>query len=301
MNYRQMIDDYLSGNMSAAEKAALENRLNADPQLKGEFDLQKNIVSSIKETRRTDLKSRLNNIRIPWYHYIPGSLKIAASVSILTVSTLSAYFYVEQVNNRDNRLSLNNDAVNELHETVKVIPKKPTVSILEENVNESTTKIEKKHPEIITRKTGPENKQEKTQSGIQIPDNKALIPQISVPDVSNEFEKDGDLDLSDGTDKSLKNLNPVNTHVSSNLDVKTIKNKKYNFHYKLSDGNLTLYGNFDENPYEILEINSNEGRRFYLNYMDHYYRLEITSQIRELSPVTDQNLINELNIVKDNK
>jgi len=90
-DYRQLIDDYLSGNISVQNKAVVEHKIATDPEFRSEFDLQKNVINAIRESRRLELKNRLDNIHVHWYHSIPQSWKIAASVSVATLTTISAF------------------------------------------------------------------------------------------------------------------------------------------------------------------------------------------------------------------
>jgi mono/diheme cytochrome c family protein len=47
--YTELIDDYLSGNLSEAEKAEFENRLQNEAELKEEFELQKLVLLGIRD------------------------------------------------------------------------------------------------------------------------------------------------------------------------------------------------------------------------------------------------------------
>ena len=45
------------------------------------------------------------------------------------------------------------------------------------------------------------------------------------------------------------------------------------FHYQYYQGKLYLYGDFRENPYEILELNSANGKRLFIYYNNVYYNI----------------------------
>ena len=101
--------------------------------------------------------------------------------------------------------------------------------------------------------------------------------------------------------EEMKTFEPV-TSSSSVLDMTTIDDKKHKFHYTLSNGNLSLFGNFKDSPYEIMELNSSRGVQMFLFYKTKYYSLKKnTTKISPLEPVTESTLITELDILRVNK
>ncbi len=93
----------------------------------------------------------------------------------------------------------------------------------------------------------------------------------------------------------------VGSNEHTPIDVKTINKKSEEIKYKYFDGKLFLYGDFKEEPYEILEINSKTAREIYLYHGRAYYQIEVTDGVKELKPITSQKLINELTIIRNNK
>ena len=125
--------------------------------------------------------------------------------------------------------------------------------------------------------------------------------EVIVPEVIDNFDAEDDMEIDNISEGDIKSLNPVKKDIHSSVEVESIIHKKYNFHYKFSGGMLTLYGNFEDVPYEILEINSTEGKRFFLNYKDNFYNIIQTTDIMQLERVTNEALLSELAIVKENK
>ncbi len=310
-NYRQLIDDFLSGRISERDKASLEERLNKDPGLKNEFELQKGIINSIRDSRKMELKQRLDHINVHWYHSIPSALKIAAAVSLIAVTSLSAYFYIDSRNETPDRIDLSEQGNVEWNiAEEEMIPEKPTGGEAEEKPSQQediSLGEEKKTiaDDRASTSDTPETETEETAYGKDQAESQSLTEamdiDVYVPEDMEEFEGIDDVDMDEATNDNLNNISGVSEDMSSKLEVKTLQHKKYNFHYALSEGILTLYGNFEDIPYEILEINSSEGKRVYLNYKSNFYRLSSTSSITELKPVTDETLINELKIVNENK
>jgi hypothetical protein len=70
--------------------------------------------------------------------------------------------------------------------------------------------------------------------------------------------------------------------------------KKHTFHYQFSEGKLLLYGPFDKNLYEILEIHG-EGHAVFLFYRENYFLLdENQSAITKLEAIRDGELLRKL-------
>ncbi len=303
--YWQLIDDYLSGKITDKNRILVDNKLTTDPEFKNEFELQKNIVNAIKDSRRSELKTRLENIKIHWYNTIPANWKIAASVTAVTIATIGAYFYFDNQSDQKSQLEMESIDSIEITTDVNEIPQKPTV-IISELPEEGLEEDSNKPPETTVKKaeepkvTAKNNRIEETVDEQMVPETNGDI-EVIVPDLVDDFEAGEDLNMKDVTDSNINKISPVREDFYSNTEVKTLMHKKYNFHYQLSEGLLTLYGNFEDIPYEILEINSLEGKRLFLNYKNNYYMLLSTGSITALTPVTDTTLINELNIVKENK
>jgi hypothetical protein len=310
LNYQQLIDDYLSGNITIQDKAVVEHKLATDPGFRNEFDLQKNVINAIRNTRRLELKSRMENIQVHWYHSIPQSWKIAATVSVATLTTISAYFYFNPDILTGVKTDLESAAPVETIVEENNIPQKPSVEIesVPEIIPDTAIEPAEKPAERIS-----DNPTARAEETVKTPvvaaehEAESSVPETShdievvVPDMEDDLADAPDLNMDELSSDNLNKLNPVREDLYSTTEVKTIRHKKYNFHYELRDGMLTLYGNFEEIPYEILEINSADGKRLFLNYRNNYYMLTNTYEIAPLNPVTDTTLIKELDIVKDNK
>lgn len=61
--FLELMDQYIDGTMSSAEKYEFEQMINNDPSLKADFDLHKSIRSGIKKIARLDLKDELDQIK----------------------------------------------------------------------------------------------------------------------------------------------------------------------------------------------------------------------------------------------
>jgi hypothetical protein len=196
-----------------------------------------------------------------------------------------------------NRIDLaqNEFLIEEFNNEVADIPEKP-FTIEDEEIEKSKTTENTEPPketvaqEIVTQETTD-----------PVVSNSDRSVDVIVPDVIEDFEEVDNMELEDVSNGNINTMTPSREDLHSSVEINTVLHKKYNFHYNFSHGTLTLYGNFEDVPYEILEINSASGKSFYLNYKDNFYNIINTNNIIPLQPVTNESLINELKIVKGNK
>jgi hypothetical protein len=290
--YRNLLDGFFEGTLSSSEETTLMKRLATDGELKSEFEFQNDIITTIKETRKLELKNRLDNIPIKWYHNISNGWKVAATATVITVSTLTAYYFIDSQIDISNRIDLaQNEIILDLYDSEsRDIPQKPVAEAPEETYNTQASNhdpiIEPKNEDLVIEKV--EKRTGNTVDGL-------------VPDVIEDFEEVDNIDLENVTPGDINTMSPSREDLHSSVEIISVIDKRYNFHYNFNKGTLTLYGNFEDVPYEILEINSASGKRFYLNYKDNFYHIINTHNITPLEPVTNKSLINELKIVKENK
>ncbi len=295
--YQNLLDGFFEGTLSSSEESTLMNRLATDTDLKGEFEFQKDIISTIKETRKLELKNRLDNINIKWYNNISNGWKVAATATIITVSALTAYYFIDMQEEFGNRIDLAQDELlmEEFNNEVTDIPQKPSKFKGEDIERSKTTESTEPKKEIVVQEIVA---QETTDPVVS---NSDRTMDVIVPDVIEDFEEVDNMELEDVSNGNINTMTPSREDLHSSVEINTVLHKKYNFHYNFSHGTLTLYGNFEDVPYEILEINSASGKSFYLNYKDSFYNIINTNNIIPLQPVTNESLINELKIVKRNK
>ena len=296
-DYNKLIEDYLSGRLSESDRIGLENRIAIDPDLRSEFELQKNILTVIRDSRKAELKASLSSVHIPWYHMIPMGLKIATSVSLLTLAGLSTYYFIGRSSEKPG-VATQAQILKPAGKSVKpaeVKPSQETFRTEENKVAQSSSARERRKQKMGI----PKTKEIKPAEG-EVSD----IPPVHVPvPVMNDSAGNAgskpmafsELERS-GNPASVSTLEPKLNGVNIR------KTKDYNFDYSFIEGSLTLYGDFSACPYKILEINSSSRHEFFLLYNSLYYSLkQDTKGILPLEPITDNGLINQLNILKDNK
>src|SRR5690554_3989747 len=172
-NYIEQIEQYLEGTMSGAELETFERLLDNDPALQSEFQLQQDIISAIKETRKAELKARLDNVNVSAYNGGISGAKIILAGALTAAIGLGIYFYTQDEAVVADKIDLTQEEmITSEEETVFVQPeimptpsidanktdeivahnvikdKEATVSLQEDDKNEAVTTISKTNPPL---------------------------------------------------------------------------------------------------------------------------------------------------------
>ncbi|MEQ6166438.1 hypothetical protein AAOE16_04535 [Ekhidna sp. MALMAid0563] len=296
----EQIDKYHSGRMSESEMASFEKQLESDPALKAESDLQSDIVGGLKEYRKLELKARLDAINVgpTWMEFMGQSALMKSMGGVIVASLIGTgiYLYGEQDEQVESGATVTINAP--VAESIEYIWELGQ----EEHDNSTNTTLEK--PEIANEpamETNPEVQvadQSAREEQVVINEDKEVFkPSFEAPDVTN-VEEDSKFQ-SAGLDELPETTNA--TASEDPIDVETENNRSKTIKYKYYDGKLFLSGDFDKSTYEILEINSASGRRIYVYYIDTYYKVGTTDRLTELPAVKDQDVIKELELLRENK
>jgi hypothetical protein len=264
----ELLDDYLTNRMGEQDRSAFEQQLQADPDLQNEYALQQRLIKGIRDARVSQLKSMLNQVPVPANN--TGSALASKIIfgAVLTMMVVATAWYLT----RDQVQPVQQKTSSEQN----VTPQEPVLPAEEPVVQQEATKDES----IVAKKQVIESDKNQTSAGtehskpslarkpdpLEAPADKRPEPSgVAVPTVSSlAVETDGD-------------------------------NKRYSFHYQFSEGKLLLYGPFDENLYQIIELPTDSGRAAHLFYKDQYYSLNLAdSSIRPLQPVSDPALLQRL-------
>lgn len=260
----EKIDDYLANRLSDSEKVTFENQLEGDPSLKEEFTFQKGVLKGVQQARIAELKQMLNQVPVGSAGLSAG--QIAATVISTGVVLFSLYYF------------LGNDQPQSVEPTAEpeliIAPTEPRNQVPDTSVPviESPTKNEPKDKEEPTRESKASSPVKK--------------PAIHVVDPSDEFK----------AAEEPTGVTPLRTPIaSSKLEVITdSSDKKHSFHYQFKQGKLQLFGPFENNLYEILEIHG-DSHAVFLYYKENYYLLdESQNAITPLAPIRDGKLLQKL-------
>lgn len=285
------IEAFLENKLSQAENIQFQTELEKDPLLKNEVDLQEDIIESLKSSRKMELKNRLNNIEVSLNPSYTG-IKVAASI---VLSGLIGWGIHSYMNNEIPSADITNPSTTEVtaladqpsdekpesiifkNEELTVSEKISSPVISEQNTKAITSAPSKKTTTVVTETIG------------KVESKPARTPQLIEQLETETFHSEDNFTIPEGKVAQI-------TENRSGIDVSVDKNSDKQFHYKYHDNKLFLYGNFDSKTYEILELNTYNGKQVYLNVDDNYYLLKSNQlEAAPLNKITDKKLIGDLN------
>ncbi len=292
-NYFRLIEAYFDGSIDPLQKAMLESKIQTDPLLKAEFDLQSNIIEGIADVRKQQLKQRLSAIDVNGSASLllgNGVKWLAASLSLAVIFSIWLYWHTNTPQSVD-VIHLQNEDLLVWNETG--FP--PIPSVLEINLDVEKEIFGKKKEAGSSGKTQEfplikkEVKEEvdktaevKPQALITFRDENLFAPTSSDKDFTKTVDRDINRNMVSET--KIEILNPIEN------------NRQY--HYKYFNNKLYLYGDFNNEPYEILELHNKSKKQLFLSYQKSIYQIESgKTDITPLNEVTDEMLILELNII----
>lgn len=286
MSNIDLIDNYLAGRMTDAERTAFEQQLAADPELKREYNFNKDVISSIQETRKAELKAMLNNIPVGGTaSTFSTSAKVAGVLAAAAITVGAFYFIGKKDASEAEQKPLKEQPVQEIEETEQ--PNDISQQDTPESMEQKSEEAVEKQQETLTPAAEPK---ETTPAEIQTPN--------LVDGFENEHEATDVTEPEVYTDS--QNFT-AETLFDSNIEVITDESKKrYQFHYQMKDEKLYLYGSFDKGLYEILEFNNAQGKTIILYYKENYYHINPDQHaMTPLNAIKDQGLINKLNNLRN--
>jgi hypothetical protein len=304
-NHSEHIASYLDGQMNLGEMQEFEKQLHTDPLLRSEFELQNDIIHTIKDFRKTQLKTRLDQVPVSFGPGAMIGMKAAAALVITGIIGVSAYLYFNtpaedaaivsetivlnsQEENSDGTVDLLNDEIPELD-----LPQ-------DEVISEDPEELETVGVSAKEAVTAPVKKNESTPIEEEVQFEESLTPVINSPKLATPNLEDTEIEES----IQIPNAGLAQEGISDNnvVAVETARKDSDMFHYQYFSGKLYLYGDFRDNPYEILELNSANNKRLFIYYNNDYYRiLDNQQQITPLVKLTDQDIIKKLEIIQANK
>jgi len=293
------IELYLTNQLKEGERLEFESQLGNDPLLKEEFNLQQDIINSVQNFRKIQLKARLDSIPVSSGYMISNTastMKIAGSVLISAAIGVGAYLYLQ-------------DLPEELSQTPTPVQEQTQEIILDDTGKETIAEIAETAPATaLDPRSVPALSETKSQglpsgSELQKPQTMGEMAEARErvqPNVIEEFEDDVE---SNEATMDLPVVEP--TQESSELAPLEIENRndgKHKFHYQYYNGKLYLYGNFHNIPYEILELNQAEGQKLYLFYSGDFFSIDNgTVKVSPLKIIKDDQLISDLKIILNQK
>lgn len=298
----ELLDQYVGNRLSTADKAAFEQKLAADADLKNELAFQQKVVDGIKKARASELKKMLNDIPMSSIPSEGNSMLTQIGIWVAAAGLVGTglYFYLQS----DEPTTPSSPQAEQMAEVEKqneaeTVELEPEAAGVESEIDaqpqetseaqnpkpESSAPAERK-PNVVLPQTESANAEASKDEEIA---RKPVAPAtLDVFDPTEELEKRKDADVAGPTDEKEPSKAP-------SIIVETANDKRYNFHYQFKNEKLYLYGAFEKNLYEIMEFFSDNKRTMFLYYKDNYYLLnEENDRVKALTPIEDTALLKKL-------
>jgi hypothetical protein len=284
----QKIDAFFNNELSDSQKEQFLADLKTDQTLQSEFAQQEEIVEGIKDFRKAELISRLNDIKIvSSTQYL--AVKVISSIGVIAMIGFGAYLIYFN-NSSDTELIAENNMT-------EIVPEERLDNVMQAEPQDVTTVVVPEEEQVLNEQDL--NKETKTATEKVLVEKENTVtpaPDVDMPEVVDGFDTET-LDDSSQEDLSI----PANTasssvNLRSEFEVEVKMKRRYNFHYQIVDKKLILFGDFKNDPFEILELNrQNGGVNLYLYYQDHFYGINQDSdEIQSLEEITDPKLVQKL-------
>lgn len=271
----EKIDLYLTGNLTPIESTQFESEIASNPELQNEVNFQSEIVNSIKESRRLELKSRLSNIEVSskskWF-----SNTAIGGIAATVIVSFSIFGYNEYTKHDNNPT---------------IIAQEQEVASFDERNNAGITNTNTElnvYNKIIQSTSNTENNNEEDKSNLDLTD-------VNAPDFAiNDTEEEAVTNNSLATIKDVEKVNILSSG-AANVAVEFKGGRK--LAYKFYDEKLFLFGKFNEaKPYEVIEIKTHFGKEFYLKFNNDFYTI-VKGKIDKtpLTKIENNKLIKKLN------
>lgn len=290
-NYIEQVGAYLDNELSASEVASFEAEMATNTELANEVAFQKDIIEGIKQNRIDALKSRLDGIDVSGLsgssgsESISGVSKFAAGILLVGAAGFGLYKFMQPAEEAQTlpELEVQTEQPSDL------TTESPTQSTIEDsssNQEESQEVTANSTNKNVENQSKEADNKEQRQEGAELstPDTESTTASPAVPEPMDVFEPGDVSENEDDLELPRANLGQSEAKVESTLEIEIVSDrKKYSFHYQVQEGKLILYGNFDAEPYEILEINVNSSTETFLYFKNNYY--EIDKQNNDILPL----------------
>lgn len=276
----ELLDDYLANRMPVEERVAFEKTIEADEELKSEITFQNKMVEGLRQARAAELKAMLNTIPVSGIGTSTVITKALIGITITVLVGTGLYLAFSE-----------HEAPEVAERATEVVPQQQEPAPIPEKPNKDAEQLvaieeeEKKQSVTKTEKLAPKKKAKKVEL------TPTINPKIEVFDPTAELE----FESSEPTDNEILSdddkISTIKATVAVTIDSTS---RRHDFHYTMKGDDLTLYGSFERNLYEILEFFSDNKRTAFLYYKNAYYHIKETDKITTLAPVQDPALLNKL-------
>lgn len=293
-NYFRLIEAYFDGSIKPEQKLMLESKIETDPLLKAEFNLQQNIINGIGDIRKQQLKARLSSLDVSGSGSMLFGSRVKWLAGTLTVVTIfSSLLYWYMSDSAKNQLQLNSEDVLLMEKEAFTLQAPNATANSNENFDVVVSKVNKTVKEDFTA-----SKPDLTLRSIKKAESEKSAkakPQALVSFKDNDdFQPYKDKEFSKSIERD------INRNVSSETDIEFFNSVRPDdtYHYRYFNNKLYLYGEFENEPYEIIELHNKGKKQLFLSYQNEIY--SINNNITDITPlqkVEDEMLIMELRLI----
>lgn len=277
MTSKERIEAFFDDQLSTTEKEGLLRDIESDQSLKAEYEFQKEVVEGIQAYRKQELIAKLNTIEVASV----GSstlIKILGTLGIAAVVSGGLFWYI------------NNDQVEPNVEEKLEVVEEPTIQDNDKVPTEAFDKTAADNDLQVKEEVVIDNQESNTEV---IPEISETTPDVQIPEMT-EPDSEGISAVEDDREVPVS-MKTESLSITSTADVEIKLDKRYNFHYQVVNGDLSLYGDFKDSKFEIIELKTSVGLKLYLYYGERYFELKDDSQeVRPLQPVDNKSVITEL-------
>ena len=262
-----------------------ESLVTGDQNLQSEVEFQQSIIDEIKSARRAELKMMLNQIPVP-----PDGLGAIAKIGLVVGAIgLGALGYIWLTNDQAKAPITLDQTTVQVVDSQAIEITEPAVEELN-TVAEAETKTNDIEQEKIVTNPEPLTVQETTPISIDAPE---VVEGFSNADLKVE-QRDVEMPI----DKTIA----VSPSIDAKLEIETRVRRRYDFHYQLEEGKLVLFGDFDDEPYQIIELKVDDNIEIYFYYKGEYHHIDKSkTEITPLKKISNESLINQLSQIKGRK
>lgn len=273
------IDRYLKGNLSEEERRALEDKMQQDPLLAHEVTWQKDIYHALGEVRRAALKSRLDDVVVHQTPHFIGQRWLTAAVVGTLLLAGSAYYYL----------------IAEEPERA-ITPQKVEAPLTYSEVYPLQRIPQRSAPATIAPAEAPSPVVNNTANTSSTTSTEAepTLPAVIPPQVVSEFNEEASAVNYNDFEAPEKSALQENAYREENVTVEALSDSRYTFHYQFFDNKLYLHGSFDQTPYKIIALNTENDKKLFLEFDGAYYRISAHKAVVPLLKIEDPALVQSL-------
>ena len=217
MTGKERIDAYFDNTLSTTERESLLQEIEADPNLKSEFDFQQNIINGIKEYRKQELITRLNNVKVASFGQ-STLVKVLGTIGVAAIMTGGIYWVMYSDKQDQDLIQTTTEKV--------VISNEESKAAVEETALPKDSSVEDKTAE---KDKAPQQVRQAKKTVVNEAASEvtpANIPEMVEPDADSSSSIEANHDAPEAMSSEA-------ISISSRADVEVKLSKKYNFHYQL--------------------------------------------------------------------